>query len=270
MTGAVSPQQLEAQARRAAQQGREAEAAALWSQLLEQSPENPAALAALGEIALRRGERAQARALLARAANSAPGNLMVWINLAMACRACGDQDGEAAAVNRALVCDPMDLIALIMKARILDGLGQVAEAARVHAAVLAVAPPPERLSSDLRAAVAHSRKRVEAKTRSLEAYLDQHISVPENQRPPRFNESLNILLGKQKRYSHEPTLFYYPGLAPIYFFDRAQFPWLAAFEEATDEIRQEFLRVHAEDRGFSPYIAYPPGTCPEAAPIAVR
>jgi Flp pilus assembly protein TadD len=260
MSRVVPSQQLEVQARRASQEGRDVEAAMLWAQLLEQSPDNPAALAALGATALRRGDRAQARTLLERAANAAPGDLMVWINFAMACRACGDSDGEAAAVSRALICDPMDLIALIMKARILDARGPAAEAARVHAAVLAVAPAPERLSPDLRAAVEHSRKMVEAKNRSLEAFFDKHISVPEGERPRRFNESLNILLGKQKRYTHEPVQFYYPGLAPIYFFDRAQFPWLAAFEAATDEIREEFLRVHAEDRGFSPYLTYPPGT----------
>jgi aspartate beta-hydroxylase len=255
----VGPERLEQLARRASQEGRESDAVHLWSQLLEQSPGHSAALSGLGMAALRRGDRAPARALLEQAARAAPDDVMSWIHLAMACKANGDADAEAQAVERALVCDPMDLIALIMKSQILEREGRTNEAARVHAAVSAVSPPVERLSPDLRKAVLHSRDMIAARNQSLGDFLGRTISTPADQRPARFNESLDILLGKGKRYTHEPVLFYYPGLAPIYFFERSQFPWLAAFEAASEEIRDEFLRVHAEDRGFEPYINYPPG-----------
>jgi aspartyl/asparaginyl beta-hydroxylase (cupin superfamily) len=49
---------------------------------------------------------------------------------------------------------------------------------------------------------------------------------------------------------------YYPGLPAIEFFERHEFPWLDAFEAATDEIRAEFLAVLAAEEGFTPYITY--------------
>jgi aspartate beta-hydroxylase len=260
-TSAVaSLQHLEREARQAAREGREADALRLWSRVLEEAPDYGPALSALGIGALRRGDPGRARVLLERAAAAAPGEVIGWINLAMACKAAGDLAGEAAAVERALICDPMDLIALVMKARNLEHRGQTRAAAAVHAAVLKVAPPPERLSPDLRAAVEQSRAAVQADRRRLDDVIAAAIGLPADQRPRRFNEAVEILLGRQKRYTPEPVQFYYPGLAPIYFFDRREHPWLQALEAATDEIREEFLRVQAQDRGFEPYVAYPPGT----------
>jgi aspartyl/asparaginyl beta-hydroxylase (cupin superfamily) len=218
----------------------------------------PEQLTARGLEALRAGRPAEAKQILGQVAQLAPANVMSWVYLAMASKASGDEQGEAAAIERALACDPMDLIALVMKSRLLDRMGSPAQAAKVHEAVTKVAPPDERLSPDLRAAVAHSRAKVAERSRSLEALLETRLGSG-GDLPPRFRETIDILLGKQRRYQQEPVMLYYPGLAPTYFFDRVHFPWLDAVEAATDAIREEFLQVLQEDRGFSPYIDYPPG-----------
>jgi aspartyl/asparaginyl beta-hydroxylase (cupin superfamily) len=251
-----SPEQLEREARRAAQEGREGDALSLWSQLLEQAPAHVQALTALGMGALRRGDAATARRLLQRATEAKPDLVMAWINLAMACKSAGDFEAEAAAVDRALVLDPLDLIALIMRVRILEREGKTAEALQMHTAVTKVAPPPDQLSPDLRAAVQASQAVVEENNRRLEAFLEERLPAADLAQHPRFRESIDILLGRQRRFAQEPTNFFYPRLTPSYFFDRQLFPFLGAIEAATDEIRAEFLKVHEEDRGFSPYLVF--------------
>ena len=141
-----------------------------------------------------------------------------------------------------------------MRVRILEREGRTAEALQMHAAVDKVAPPNlEQLSPDLRAAVQKSRAMVEENNRRLEAFLAERLPSSDPTHPARFRESIDILLGKQRRFAHEPTQFFYPRLDQKYFFERELFPWLDAFDASVEEIRQEFLRVHEEDRGFSPY-----------------
>jgi aspartyl/asparaginyl beta-hydroxylase (cupin superfamily) len=248
--------QLERDARRAAQEGRDGDAAALWTRLLEAAPGHYGALTALGIGALRRGDPQRARALLQQAADAQPGQLMAWINLAMACKAAGDVTAEEAAVSRALAVDPQDLIALVMQARILDRQGRTAEALQMHTAVTKVAPPLEQLSADLKAAVQKSQALVEENTKKLAAFLDERLPPAEAGQPDRFRESVDILLGRRRRYVHEQVQFFYPRLDLKYFFERELFPFLDAIEAATDEIRAEFLKVHQEDRGFSPYLIF--------------
>jgi Tfp pilus assembly protein PilF len=252
----LPPDQLEREARRAAHEGRDGDATALWARLLEIAPNHFGALSALGVGALRRGDPARARALLQRAADANPGQLMAWINLAMACRAAGDPAAEEAAVSRALVVDPQDLIALVMQTRILDRQGKTAEALLMHTAVTKVAPPLEHLSADLKAAVQKSQALVEENNSKLAAFLEERLPAAEPGQPDRFREAIDILLGKQRRYTHEPVQFYYPRLDQKYFFERALFPWLEAFDASVEEIRAEFQKVHEEDRGFSPYIIF--------------
>ena len=61
----------------------------------------------------------------------------------------------------------------------------------------------------------------------------------------------------RKRYQQEPLEYYYPGLAPIEFYERDEFPWLAEFEAATSDIQKELIAIVREDQaGFQPYIHY--------------
>ena len=83
-------------------------------------------------------------------------NLQHWLREAVACRARSDTPGEEAAITRALSLDPMDLLALILRADLLERQGRRHEAALAHNAVLAVAPPRERLHPDLHPALARA------------------------------------------------------------------------------------------------------------------
>jgi tetratricopeptide (TPR) repeat protein len=254
---------LEAAAVRAAQAGQEGEAARLWNRILDVDPNHARTLTALGQRAFRRGDMQAARTAFQRIADTDGTDAQQWIHLALACRNLVDEPAEEKAIQRALSLDPTDLVALILRANLLERQGRKEAAARAYGAVASVAPPLERLRPELRPAVAQAIAHTDKHNRELADFLDGRLAprfaelAGENLR--RFRDSLDIMVGRKKRYDSRSAIFHYPGLAPIEFFERADFPWLDAFEAATDAIRDEFLAVLASDTGFTPYITYPDG-----------
>ena len=61
----------------------------------------------------------------------------------------------------------------------------------------------------------------------------------------RFRLSLDILLGRKRRFDAQPMRYFMPNLPVVEFFDRKTAPWLDAVEAQTDAIRGEFLSVLA-------------------------
>ena len=181
-----------------------------------------------------------------------------WAHLALVCRSLEDEQAEEDAIARALAIDPMELLALILRASLLERQGKKHQAAKVYGAVTVVAPPFERLHPDLRAAVTYAWSFREAYDSELAGFLDERLEgdlrgfAGEDLR--RFRDSVDIMVGRKRRYDSQ-----YPHLAPIEVFDRERFPWLDAVEAATDAIRDEFLGVLESDEGFTPYITYPEG-----------
>jgi aspartate beta-hydroxylase len=253
---------LEAAAVRAAQTGREEEATRLWDRILAIDPNHGRTLAALGQRAFRKGDMQSARTAFQRIVDSDGSDAQQWIHLALACRNLNDEPGEESALRRALSCDPTDLVGLILRANLLERQGKTHEAARAYGVVASVAPPIERLRPELRPAVSQALAHVEKYNRDIAAYLDQyldpHLKRLAGENLKRFGDSLDIMVGRKKRYDSKSEIYHYPGLAPIEFFDRADFPWLDPIEAATDEIRDEFLAILAAEEGFTPYITYPP------------
>lgn len=254
---------LGAAAVRAAQTGQEDEAVRLWNRILDIDPNHAPTLTALGQRAFRRGDMQAARTAFQRIADTDGTDAQQWIHLALACRNLVDEPGEEKAIQRALSLDPTDLVALILRANLLERQGRKEAAARAYGAVASVAPPLERLRPELRPAVAQALAHTQKHNRELADFLDRHLEARfaelSGEDLRRFRDSLDIMVGRKKRYDSRSAIFHYPGLAPIEFFDRDLFPWLDAFEAATDAIRDEFLAVLAADEGFTPYITYPDG-----------
>ena len=251
---------LEAQALNAARLGREGDAARLWDRILVLDPNHARTLKALGLRAFRRGDMNSARAMLQRIVDRGPTESETWVQLAICCRNLGDEPAEEHAIREALTQDPMDLVALALRGNLLDRQGKPHEAARAYGAMLSVAPPFDRLHPELRPAVALARQRVEQYDKERGAFIDSHLDAQlqalSGEDLRRFRESVDILVGRKRRYDSQSTHYHFPGLAPIGFFDRALFPWLDGFEAATDAIRAEFLAVLAAEDGFTPYISY--------------
>ena len=254
---------LEAAAVRAAQWGKDAEATSLWARILDIDPSHPRTLTALGQRAFRKGDFQSARAAFQRLVDADGADPEQWINLALACLQLKDEPAEETAIQRVLELDPRHLVGLILRADLLERQGKTHQAALACVAVAQVSPPLDRLRPELRPAVAHALEYWEQYGSELGAFLDQHLDsyyrtfASENLK--RFRDSLDILVGRKRRYESRSELYHYPGLAPIEFFDRADFPWLDSIEAATDEIRDEFLDILRIEEGFTPYITYPPG-----------
>jgi aspartyl/asparaginyl beta-hydroxylase (cupin superfamily) len=252
---------LEVQAARAAQSGRDEEAISLWGRILEIDPAHARTLTALGQRAFRRGDMQSARAAFQRLVDANGSAPQQWINLALACQQLKDEPGEESAIQRALTLDPSDLVALILRANLLERQGKTHQAAMAYGAVAKVSPPLERLHPDLKPAVSHALAYREKYDRDFGTFMDQHLDsfykafAGENLQ--RFRDSLDIMVGRKKRYDSKSAIYHYPNLAPTEFFDRADFPWLDPIESATDDIRNEFLAILAAEEGFTPYITYP-------------
>ena len=252
---------LEVQAVRAAQSGREAEAVSLWGRILEIDPGHARTLTTLGLRAFHKGDLQEARAAFQRLVDANGTEPQQWINLALACRQLKDQPGEESAIQQALSLDPTELVALILRADLLERQGKRHQAALAHGAVASVSPPLDRLHPDLKPAVSHALGYREEYQREfgtfLDRYLEPHHQSFAGENLKRFRDSVDIMVGRKKRYDSHSVIYHYPNLAPIEFFDRADFPWLDQIEAATDEVRSEFIEVLNAEEGFTPYISYP-------------
>ena len=235
-------------------------AAQLWQRILEQVPTHGAALLGMAQLHYRAGSLPEARALLERLVAADGRDKQQWINLAVVSMAQRDEAREEEAIRRALVLEPLDLVALILRAGLLTRQGKRHAAARAHGAVAAVAPPLAQLPPELRPAVQEALAYREQYDTDFGRFLDDYMAPLlgdlRGERVQRFTESLDIMLGRKRRYEPQPALFHFHGLAPVTFFDRADFPWLDAFERETDAIRAEFLTAQAGDEGFTPYMQY--------------
>jgi aspartyl/asparaginyl beta-hydroxylase (cupin superfamily) len=247
-------------AQEASKSGNPRLAGELWERVLRDVPTHAGALLALAQLRYRSGALDEARSLLDRLVEVDGRDKQQWINLAVVCMAQRDEQGEEAAIRRALAIDPLDLLALILRAGLFTRQGKRHAAARAHGAVAAVAPPLERLAPELRPAVQEALAYREQYEREFGGFLDDYLAPVldelRGEKTGRFTESLDIMLGRKRRYEPQPALFHFHGLAPVTFFERKDFPWLDPIEAATGAIRDELLALSAEDAGFTPYMSY--------------
>jgi aspartate beta-hydroxylase len=252
---------LEQRAIEAMRLGQGGQARDLWRQVIALAPAHAAAHTQLGQLSFREGDFSSSRAHFERAAAAEPHVPRRWINLALACQRLGDDAGEEAALFKALSADPSDLMALLMKGSLAERRGRMGEAAQAFGAAATVAPADDTLHPELRGAVQHARQFFSQHQQRMAAFMDDflapHIAEVGQRDLQRFQLSLDILLGRKRRFDPQPMRYYVPHLPVEEFYDRKHFPWLADVEGATDDIRNEFLRVLNDGQEvFEPYIQY--------------
>jgi hypothetical protein len=204
-----------------------------------------------------RGDAAAARRLLEEVTIADPSRLDPWLKLAAMCRAAGDIGAALAAVSGALRVDPLNFMPLLLKARLLDGLGRRDEAGETYGYALAQRPDevPPHLRQGIAQAEARHAEHVAATAGRLAAAARRvPLSAKEGRRVERFQSNV---LRRTSPYHSDPTHFHYPGLRELEFHDPEDFPWLAALEAATEAICQDLHRVMAAERAeLVPYIQY--------------
>src|SRR2546430_1621123 len=156
-----------------------------------------------------------------------------------------DQAGDAAAAERALA-----------RAR---------ELAPDHAGVLNLAGMRALRRGDTRAALPHAQEVMRKNDRALEQFLLPRLAALRGryagEKLGRFEACLETVLGKRAAYAPQPTFLLFPQLPAVEFIDRGYYPWLEAFDAATDEIRAEALAALSQAAdNFVPYISKPAGT----------
>ena len=253
---------LIATADKAAEAGQHAEAARLLAEAEACAPANPRVLNALGMHALKTGAFAEAGRRFEEAVQADARAPLLWLHLALARRALGEADAEAAALEKALELDPYFYLALLQKATLLERRGSQREAAKVYHAFLQCIPPSAQQLTAIRQGLEHARAAVAANAAALEQFLETRLAATrarhQESTQQRFNHCLDVLLEKRRVYTPQPTFMHFPRLPALEFYERADFPWLDAFEAATDDIRAELLEcLVADAQGIVPYVDHP-------------
>ena len=255
--------QLTFRANKALEVGNEQEALRAWERILHMVPNHIQTLNALGKHALNKGEISAAASAFQRVVNVDGKDPQQWISLAVAHRALNNEAAEESAIQAALKVDASDLLALIMKADLLNRKGNRHSAALAFGAAAKVAPNLDQLHPSLRPSVEHARQYKknydDAQGSFLDDYLAPHLAMLQGENLSRFRTSLDIMVGRKKRYDSQSMMFHYPNLQPIEFFEREEFPWLAQIENGTDTIRDEFINILQMEEGFTPYLEYGEG-----------
>jgi aspartyl/asparaginyl beta-hydroxylase (cupin superfamily) len=210
-----------------------------------------------GVEALRQGRHAEAQARFGRVTRTGAANAQLWLLLATACRGAGDAKGEEAALDSLLAAEPHAVRGILMKADCRMRAGDEIAAARFYKSGLAAAEGqqlPGDLVAELRRAEA-ALSGIESRLHSDRETMLANKGLPSGARSPRFQHALDIAAGRKRIYLQEPTVFYFPGLPQVQFFEPQAFDWTAGIEAAAGAIRQELealLREGAD--GFRPYI----------------
>ena len=210
--------------------------------------------------AMRGGDPKRGRALLEQVLAADPRDINAWLNLALVEQTLGDPTAEIFAIDQVLKIEPRTLVALLLKGNYFERLGQARKSAQAYTSALQVAPPfdevPNELKPMVRRAVDVSRRVAQEREDFLRAHVASAFNQHASREVKRFEEALDVVVGKKAIYRQNPLLLFWPGMAALQFFPREQFPWLDAIEAATDDIKGELLEVLQQDRDMVPYINY--------------
>ena len=220
------------------------------------SQPDPALLAA-AEAKLRAGDRAGAAEEMEAAFAGAEPSALQWLQLAGLRRALRQPHRALRAVEAALAIAPLDFMALVMRAGLVEALRDPA-AGRAWEEAIAQQPEGD-LPAPLAAAVAagalvRDRWRAQRAERLTETISDVSAQGDAAWRIARFTSNV---LRQTRPYHSEPTHFFYPGLTEREYHPAERFPWLAEVAAATEAIRAEMLALMASHRAeLVPYIQY--------------
>ena len=205
------------------------------------------------------GDFARAQALLKEAAAGPAADMHLFLKLSAVSKAAGQPRAALAAVDQALAQAPLDFVALVLRATLLDSLGE-AEAGEAWGRALAQRPEGD-LPAPMLATIAAGERRRDEWLVNREARMKREMACLEAAAEPeqlgRIERFRSNVLRRTRPYHSEPTHFHYPGLVEREFHPRRLFPWIERIEAATAQIAAELKAVMAAERAeLVPYIQY--------------
>ncbi len=169
-----------------------------------------------------------------------------------------------AEIDAVLEDDPRNIGALVAKGDLRASAGDDRAANAFYKAALGAAAAAFALPESLRPAIERAQAGI-ARTdgffaRQLEEFLVAK-GLPADSRPPRFQQSIDLLLGRHQAELEiqRPTAYFYPGLPQRRYYERSELPWANEIEAAAPLIREElagYLQSGSDD--FAPYIVNDP------------
>jgi aspartate beta-hydroxylase len=236
----------------------------ILNEALLQNPGDPRLHNAHGMHALAIQDFAQAQASFAAAAAADPNEPALWLNLATACRAAEDDEGERRALQSALDIDRRHFIALLRIAELHERLGEEIEAAQRWSNIVQMASAMGERPPRVEEALQHGRAFLERHNGAIADAVDRELGAElatMGSEARRFTACVDNSLGRRRIYQNECAGLFYPFLPADEFFDRSHFPWFAAIEARTDAIRAEALALLAKgNESIRPYVRQEPGT----------
>jgi aspartyl/asparaginyl beta-hydroxylase (cupin superfamily) len=204
------------------------------------------------------GDLARARTLLMRAAAEAPEDFQLHLKLAAVSRAAGRPQEALTAVHKALGLFPLDFVALVLRASLLDALGE--ESGEAWDNALAQRPDGELPAAIAAAVTAGEAQRdawLAAREKRMSSAMTKAEDAASDEQRKRMQRFRSNVLRRTRPFHSEPTHFHYPGLVEREFHPRRLFPWIEQLEAATGTIASELEAVMAAERAeLVPYIQY--------------
>ncbi|HST91138.1 MAG TPA: aspartyl/asparaginyl beta-hydroxylase domain-containing protein [Brevundimonas sp.] len=207
--------------------------------------------------AVRRRDWASIRTQLEDLAATGDAGAEVLALLASARAASGDAELAHGAADQALIKEPANLRAALVKADLLWAQGDRREANFFYRAVVQNTAAATSLAPDLVEGVARAREIRDFVSSDIFARIREELEregYSEARSSSRFTLALDLATGRKQPYFQQPRAFYFPELPNTQFYPRAQFPWLDRVEAATEAMTAELEAVLGEDEAFAPYI----------------
>lgn len=236
----------------------------ILDEALREGADDPHLRNARGMRALADRDFATAKKNFAAASAADPKEPALLLNLATACRAMSDDEGERDALTGALAINRRDFMALLRLAELDERQSRDVEAALSWSGIIrmasAMSDPPPLVADALRRGVAFLARHNAELAGQIEDRLGARLEAmgPEGRRVAAcFDHSL----GRRRIYTNQCEGIHFPFLPADEFFDRSHFPWLADLEEHTPAIRREAEALLAMgNAAVRPYVQLDPGT----------
>lgn len=172
---------------------------------------------------------------------------------------------DESAIDALLQREPRNIEALVRKGDLRTEAGDDRAAIAFYKAALAAAAAAQPLPARLRDPIERAQAGVARANKLFERHLEDSLAkagFPEGNRPPRFRESLDLLLGRRTTtlQLQRPGSYYFPGLPQRRYYERSELPWAREIEAAAPAIRKELLEYLSAggSDSFSPYLVSDP------------
>src|SRR5437764_5876108 len=219
-------------------------------------PEQEQSLLQQSIAALQQGRAGEARSRLEQLVGAGSTNPLAWLLLAIALRGLKDP-AEEAVVDRLLQLDPRSIRGLIMKADCKAMAGDQASARQFYRTAIGFAETMS-VPPDAAPEVERARKALAELDEMFHAKRERLLTrrgFPADSWSPRFRHALELAAGKRRQYYQRPTIFTYPELPQVQYYDPAEFDWASTVEAATASVRAELVELLKQGtENFRPYI----------------